>query len=374
MKTLFLPAILLLSFGCANGDDLPKDDNAANTENENSSISLAGTQWKLAGFVGEADGTIQTPESDCADCYSLSFNEDKTLTGKTSTTEFSGVYDVDSTLFLQINELDTLKAKETEEGKLFIVRLEGVHSLLMGKDSLTLGKVLLFIPFDKMNEKGDEPETPPTFGAYVPMLAPGNQWNELARNISLPPEYQYERTYITKLGAITGIDGVSYYELQTTRVEASNVWETVGYIREDVEQQKVYYKPLAMSEILLYVFDVQIGDVLQSYNTLHPSEAEVTVTIDSIKSILIDNILRKQIYIAAKGTGDDAIYQRNRVWIEGIGNTDGFLQSTRAITNPSEILYSILCFSNGDKLIYKNKKTGIEGCFVWRYTGDSHLE
>jgi hypothetical protein len=205
-------------------------------------------------------------------------------------------------------------------------------------------------------------------GAYIPMLAPENQWNELARQISVPPEYQYERTYITKLGEITDIGGVSYYELETTRVETSDVWETSGYIREDVEQQKVYYKPLGQSEILLYAFDVQAGDILQSYNIVHPVDAEVTVTVDSIKNIPIDNIPRKQIYVTAKGKDDDFIYQRNHVWIEGIGNTDGFLQSTRAITSPGTEQYSIQCFFKDDQLIYKNEETGVEDCFVWRYT------
>jgi hypothetical protein len=205
-------------------------------------------------------------------------------------------------------------------------------------------------------------------GAYIPMLAPENQWNELARQISVSPEYQYERTYITKLGAITDIGGVSCYELKTTRAETSDVWETVGYIREDVEQQKVYYKPLEQPEMLLYAFDVQPGDVLQSYNIIHPVDAEVTVTIDSIKNIPIDNMQRKQIYVTAKGMDGDVISQRNHVWIEGIGNTDGFLQSTRAITAPGEELYSMQCFFNGDHLIYKNAATGIEDCFVWRYT------
>jgi hypothetical protein len=161
-KNLFLSIILLLSFGCDNMDDVSKDDNAANT---NRNISLTSTQWKLAGFVDETDGTIQAIESECADCFLLSFNEDKTLTGKASAIEFTGIYDIDSTLFLQIDELDTLKVKETEEGKLFIRHLKTVrYSLLMGKDSLKLGKgtkeFLLFIPLDTITGKVDNPETP----------------------------------------------------------------------------------------------------------------------------------------------------------------------------------------------------------------------
>jgi hypothetical protein len=202
---------------------------------------------------------------------------------------------------------------------------------------------------------------------YISMLVQENQWNELVKNISSPPEYQYERTYITKLGEIMNIDGVSYYKLKTTRVETSDVWETVGYIREDVELQKVYYKPLEKPEILLYAFDVQTGDVLQSYD-IRFEPIEVTVTIDSVKNVLIDHIQRKQVYVSAKGRDDHATYQCNHVWIEGIGNMDGFLRSTHAITAPGDQQYSMQCFFSGDDLMYKNEETGIEDCFVWRYT------
>ena len=202
---------------------------------------------------------------------------------------------------------------------------------------------------------------------YIPMLVQKNQWNELVKNISLSPEYQYERTYITKLGGITDVGGVSYYELKTTRVETADVWETVGYIREDVEQQKVYYKPLEQAEILLYAFDVQAGDVLQSHDIFFREPVEVTVRVDSIKTIRIDNMQRKQIYVTANGTGDYSTSPCNRVWIEGIGNTDGFLQSTRMLPPPGSLQYTLQCFFNDDQLIYKNSETGIEDCFVWRY-------
>ena len=43
-KNLFVPAILLLSFGCINNDGLSKDDNATNTAVNDSSIS---DKWKL---------------------------------------------------------------------------------------------------------------------------------------------------------------------------------------------------------------------------------------------------------------------------------------------------------------------------------------
>lgn len=204
---------------------------------------------------------------------------------------------------------------------------------------------------------------------YIPLLQPENQWNELVRNISLPLQDQYERTYITKLGEIAKIDGVSCYELKTTKVETADVWETVGYIREDIELQTVYFRPLDKQEMLLYDFNVQAGDVLRSYDLRFSEPIEVAVTIDSVKNILIDSMVRKQIYVTSEGrlSNDDEIFYKNHVWIEGIGNLDGFLYSNSLPPVPGSQQYAMLCFFNNDRLVYKNTETGIDACFVWRY-------
>jgi hypothetical protein len=204
--------------------------------------------------------------------------------------------------------------------------------------------------------------------AYISMIVPGNQWNELAENGSLPPQYQYKRTYITILGNDTIIDGLNYYKLLTAKDALSSVWEVNGYIREDLVNRKVYYKPENHSELLLYDFDIQVGDIIQSYENQY-SFKEVSITVEAIDYILTGNKLRKKITVRSTCFDEDATYFEDHVWIEGIGCTNDFLKSTSAFDPDGSEQLSLLCFSQNEELIYKPEETGIEDCFVWRYLG-----
>ncbi|MDR2086153.1 MAG: T9SS type A sorting domain-containing protein [Dysgonamonadaceae bacterium] len=207
---------------------------------------------------------------------------------------------------------------------------------------------------------------------YIPMIVPGNQWNELAENISLPPEYQYERTYITILGNDTIIDELTYYKLLTAKDASSNVWESNGYIREDAVNQKVYYKPENHPEWLLYDFDVQVGDIIQSYENQY-SFQEVSITVRAIDYISTGDKLRKKITVRSTCFDEDATYFEDHVWIEGIGCMDGFLRSTFALNPDGREQLSLLCFSQNEELIYKPAEIGIEDCFVWRYQNQTGI-
>jgi hypothetical protein len=213
--------------------------------------------------------------------------------------------------------------------------------------------------------------------AYIPMLVQGNQWNELAENNSLPPEYQYEHTYITKLDGDTIIEGVTYYKLLKTvgfipdpsSVAPKYKWETVGCIREDVDNQKVYYKPGNHSEFLLYDFDVEEGDIIQTNDPFAPSVL-LSVQVDTVKQVLIDGQWRKQISVLSRATNltVECICTRMHKWIEGVGCLDGFLKSTQEQNYYGGIKISLLCFSQNGYLVYKQKPEGtdIEHCYVWR--------
>jgi hypothetical protein len=215
--------------------------------------------------------------------------------------------------------------------------------------------------------------------AYIPMLVADNQWNELAENLSLPPQYQYEHTYITKLGGDTIIDGKAYYKLLKTTgafipspssisPEYKYNWETNGCIREDVENQKVYYKPDYRPEFLLYDFDVKEGDEILSHDSGTP-DITVSMQVDTVKQVLIDNKWRKQICLRSTATNINCICITEHKWIEGIGCLEGFLNSTQAKNNPGSERISLLCFSQNGNLVYTQKPSGtdIEDCYVWRY-------
>jgi len=202
---------------------------------------------------------------------------------------------------------------------------------------------------------------------YIPMLVSDNQWNELAVNSSMPPEYQYERTYVSKLGNDTIIDEQNYFKFLTAKDELSSVWETVGFVREDIKNKKVYFKQPNKPEVLLYDFDVETGDIILSHDIQFFFE-EVSVTVENVEDISINGITRKKISTCAKYEDvDNGVHQENHVWIEGIGCLDGLLRSTMAVQPGGGEPLSLLCFQQNEILIYKPEEIGIEDCFVWRY-------
>jgi hypothetical protein len=200
---------------------------------------------------------------------------------------------------------------------------------------------------------------------YTPMIVSGNQWNEHAQRAS--PLGMIHRTYITTVGKDTIVDGQTYKKILTAKDSLSNNWEETGCIREDVVNQKVYYRPENQPEILLYDFHVQVGDTLYSYELF--SGWDVKIEIKSIDYVLIDGGLRKKISILSVHSeeydGDIYYFTGHHVWIEGIGCVDGFLQSTQAGKLDGGYGLSLLCFYQNEELIYKLDDTGFDDCFIW---------
>ena len=205
------------------------------------------------------------------------------------------------------------------------------------------------------------------------MLISGNQWNELAENVSLPPAYQYQRTYITRIGSDTLINGMSYYKLLTARDELSSIWLNNGYIREDIETRKVYYKPQKdEQEIVLYSFnvlDMQVGNEIQSYDI--QAKTNVLLSVGSVEYNYIGGKYRMVVTLRSTSLDVNCICYEDHVWIEGIGNMDGFLRSTMAIRPGGGDKISLLCFSQNEELVYKPENTNVEDCFVYKYLNRS---
>jgi len=213
---------------------------------------------------------------------------------------------------------------------------------------------------------------------YIPLLKQGNQWNELVQNFSVHPDGHFQITHITKIGNDTIINGIRYYELLTARDEFSSIWTSNGYIRECIVSRSVYYKPIANeSEILLYDFSLQVGDEVLSYDFIFPTRRHnVLIRVEAIDYVLIGEKLRKRMNVRVTDLSRD--FFRNHVWIEGIGNMDGFLRSTFGTPIAGGGPISLLCFFQNDELIYKNDNVWIynpedidifEDCFAWWIRG-----
>ena len=203
----------------------------------------------------------------------------------------------------------------------------------------------------------------------TPLFESGNQWNELGENHSLPPEYQYQKTYITRIGSEITINGYKYKELLTARDEQSDIWLVSGYIRETIDvvyktHQVLYRATVNAPEIVLYDFFANVGDKIQSRDL--QQNIDVEITVKAVDHVLINGKFRRRMKVCSTDIIHDVTYSKDHIWIRGIGNIDGFLQSTMTIKAPGSESISLLCFSKNDELIYKPENTNIEDCFVWR--------
>lgn len=203
---------------------------------------------------------------------------------------------------------------------------------------------------------------------YIPMIVSGSQWNELVENNSLPPKYRFQKTYVTKIANDTLINGVSYYKLLTAKDEFSSTWLDNGYIREDLENRKVYYIPQGKEkEILLYNFNVlemKVGNKILSYD-FH-NKTNVLVSVLNVEYDYIGGKNRMIANIRSTALDVNCICEEDHIWIEGIGNMDGFLRSTISLFYDGSDMISLLCFFQNEELIYKPENTNIEDCFIFQ--------
>jgi hypothetical protein len=138
MKQIFIFIMLLtLSMGLYAGD--------SNTVNNAAIPSLTGVKWKLIGI-----GDVKTDElkalksytvdgKDCKKCYTVTFKENGTFTGFSTTNELYGNYLINySTHDFKISELGGLKINELGDGNIYFTLLGTVQSYDLIESGLKL--------------------------------------------------------------------------------------------------------------------------------------------------------------------------------------------------------------------------------------------
>lgn len=149
---------------------------------------------------------------------------------------------------------------------------------------------------------------------YTPLLNNNQQWVvEYEDYIALPP-VKWERIY--QYQGDTIIDNKNYQDFGYN-----------NFLREDVENQHVYYTTKDGPECLLYDFSVQAGE------TFVPCHYEL-LTVDSIGEITLKNSSsRKVVYYTLK-MGDSGYY------VEGIGSSISLIELSETLGPPA---ISLMC-------------------------------
>jgi hypothetical protein len=149
------------------------------------------------------------------------------------------------------------------------------------------------------------------------------------------------------LNSDTIINGKSYHKLYFSTDTIFQKSEYCGGIREDKDLKRIYYLGKQINfyedqEIILYDFDLEIGDVVgEGYNIMPGTE----LIVENIESILIGSLFRKVVKFK--------YLNEISYWIEGIGNIRGLLSTTGAY--PANGSWNdLVCFRQGWEWKYTN--------------------
>jgi hypothetical protein len=198
--------------------------------------------------------------------------------------------------------------------------------------------------------------------SYKPTVVDGNRWNLLYH--TYPSDYKcgksissdnYLRTEILKLSRDTTVCDTLYKILLTSFDSLSANWSITGFIREDNNAKKVYYRPAKIphdireqEEYLLYDFSLKLKDTMK-YN-----EDYFNIVVDTIDTLKYDNIKYRRIK-----------FNHGIEWLEGIGDLNGLLSTTMS-TPCASPKPKLLCCSNNDALLYKLNSSEFDKCFYWK--------
>jgi len=189
---------------------------------------------------------------------------------------------------------------------------------------------------------------------YYPFPDRNAQWN---MHLSLMgyPGPAHEEFYSIILSGDTIINGLTYHKLSIPFIQSSGKSAATvispgykGAIRQDTINRKVFFIPPAfITELLLYDFNMHVGDTVGGYieSNLDPKDI-----VESIDSVFVGSDYRKRWKI---NSGYDIYF------IEGLGSTYGLIEySPGTVVDWAGI--SITCFRQNDVTLYPDTATSCE--------------
>jgi len=162
-----------------------------------------------------------------------------------------------------------------------------------------------------------------------------------------PYPFPFENHFKYRLKGDTIINSISYQKIIRTNFKVvcsvDSTAELFGFLRNDTESHKVYYRDgYQTEEKLLYDFNLKVGDTLKGSVFLYLNP----FTVSAIDSILINNNYHKRYSIKLREVLMDEYL------IEGVGTTVGLLERVSEFWP----FYELRCFSQHGQLGYLNPR------------------
>ncbi|MCL2132559.1 MAG: META domain-containing protein [Lentimicrobiaceae bacterium] len=150
---VLVPLMVLLAAGSCEKPGI--SSSGGEKEDADSNFSLQGTSWKLVGIVDVQADTLKIFESNIDDSvsFTITFNEDSTISGWGNCNEFYGFYETDANNNIYFRELmkTAVFCHHYDEEELYGEFLYKVRFFSIGENELKLYKdkqnYLLYKPY-----------------------------------------------------------------------------------------------------------------------------------------------------------------------------------------------------------------------------------
>jgi hypothetical protein len=201
--------------------------------------------------------------------------------------------------------------------------------------------------------------------AYTPIVIEGYNWNIVNRTAILDnAQTVIYHTYSEKIEGDTVINNATYKKLwQSTDAELAN-YELIGFVREDVENQKVWTY-VGDKEYLIYDFACNVGDKVTTLKSLQSAKIkieEIELTIKAIEEIEDLNGTKYNKYIATLDNGSEIVYY------ERFGSENGWYSRSYDDVTGGGVNFMICAFDATNELLFKpvhnNELDEIENCHI----------
>ncbi|MGE0021283.1 MAG: hypothetical protein AB7S72_16535 [Draconibacterium sp.] len=152
---------------------------------------------------------------------------------------------------------------------------------------------------------------------YHSIVNETNNWSVVSGGIGAFFKVCCVETNHYRFNGDTTIQSTHYKKILSSTNSINQIWETIGFIREDTVQKKVWIRDLENHEGLVYDFDLSLEEEITLYNPFFWDT--ITYQVSEIDSILIQTEYRKTFKLNNGGWEEK--------WIEGIGSEFGIVNS-----------------------------------------------
>lgn len=160
------------------------------------------------------------------------------------------------------------------------------------------------------------------------------------------PPWPMSTTFVKFDGDIL-IDSVLYKKVWQTTHELQFYYQLTGFIRQDPNGQ-VFYRTLQDTTLrLLYNFNAEVGDTLNTFGYV-----QMELIVETVDSVFIYDRFLKRITLSYCG-------QTGEQWIEGIGSLCGVMSSGAYFMVGGT--FELLCYFENDTLKYSDP--GYSECY-----------